>query len=51
MAAALGAPDGLVAWNAANADGNCNGKKPPLPAVPGPTVSLSGIITHNTHSL
>lgn len=38
------APGGVVAWNAAKADGNWSGKKPPLPVVPGPTDSRSGII-------
>lgn len=39
---AVGALGG-AAWNAANAEGNCSGKKP-LPAVPAPTDSRSGII-------
>lgn len=40
----MAGPGGVVAWNAANAEGNCSGRKP-LPAVPGPpTDSRSGII-------
>lgn len=35
---------GVEAWKAAKAEGNCSGKNPPLPAVPGPTASRSGII-------
>lgn len=49
--AVAGAPGGVDAWNAANADGNWRGKKPPLPAVPAPTESLSGIIHYLASSV